>query len=116
MNDKRGQGLSLNVIIIAIIALVVLVVLIAIFTGKMGYFQEGIDKEGQTELISLKLGYGDCHPSKSSESSFSSDFASAELSEEKDLARSRFKSVISRCKSFSENKDVCESESGCTWS
>lgn len=33
---KRGQGLSLNVIIIAAIALLVLVVLSMIFTGKLG--------------------------------------------------------------------------------
>lgn len=33
---KKGQGLSLTVIIVAAIALIVLVVLVAIFTGKMG--------------------------------------------------------------------------------
>jgi len=36
MNNKKAQGISLEVIIIAIIALVVLVLLIAIFTGRMG--------------------------------------------------------------------------------
>ena len=36
--DKRGQGISLNVIIIAALALIVLVILIAIFTGRIGTF------------------------------------------------------------------------------
>ncbi|MBI2142006.1 hypothetical protein HYU15_00775 [Candidatus Woesearchaeota archaeon] len=35
-NDKKGQGLSLNTIIIAIIVLVVLVVIIMVFTGAFG--------------------------------------------------------------------------------
>ncbi len=36
MTTKKGQGLSLNTIIIAIIVLVVLVVLVMIFTGYFG--------------------------------------------------------------------------------
>ncbi len=35
---KKGQGLSLNTIIIAAIVLIVLIVLWAIFTGRMGTF------------------------------------------------------------------------------
>jgi len=44
MKTKRGQGLSLNVIIISAIALIVLVVLVMIFTGRMGVFTGGINK------------------------------------------------------------------------
>ena len=40
--EKKGQELSLTVIIVAVIALVVLVVLIAIFTGKIGTFTKKI--------------------------------------------------------------------------
>lgn len=40
--NKKGQGISLNTIIIAIIALVVLVLLVAIFTGKMGEWVKGV--------------------------------------------------------------------------
>jgi len=40
--NKKGQGISVNVIIIAAIALVVLVVLIAIFTGRFGLFSTGL--------------------------------------------------------------------------
>lgn len=36
MTTKKGQGLSLNTVIIAIIVLVVLVVLVMIFTGYFG--------------------------------------------------------------------------------
>ena len=36
MTTKKGQGLSLNTIIIAIIVLIVLVVLVMIFTGYFG--------------------------------------------------------------------------------
>ena len=39
---KKGQGLSLNVIIIAALVLIVLIVLWAIFTGRMGVFSTGM--------------------------------------------------------------------------
>ena len=48
---KKGQGLSLNVIIIAAIALIVLVVLVAIFTGRMGEWTAGI-KRTETKYCS----------------------------------------------------------------
>lgn len=38
MQNKKSQGLSINLIIIVAIALIVLVVLIAIFTGRWGKF------------------------------------------------------------------------------
>ncbi len=44
---KKGQGLSLNVIIVAAIALIVLIVLWAIFTGRMGTTVGGIEKADQ---------------------------------------------------------------------
>ena len=37
---KKAQGISMNVIIIAAIALIVMIVLIAIFTGRIGKFQQ----------------------------------------------------------------------------
>lgn len=40
---KKGQGLSINAIIIALIALTVLVVLIAIFTGAFGKIIPGFN-------------------------------------------------------------------------
>ena len=41
---KKGQSMSLDVIIIAAIGLVVLVLLVAIFTGKIGGAKQGIDE------------------------------------------------------------------------
>jgi hypothetical protein len=41
--DRKGQGMPLNVIIIAVICLLVLIVIIFIFTGKTGQFKKGVD-------------------------------------------------------------------------
>ena len=42
---KKGQGMSLNTIIIAAIVLIVLVVLWAIFTGRMGLFSNTLNEQ-----------------------------------------------------------------------
>lgn len=47
MKTRKGQGISINVIIIAAIALAVLVVLFAIFTGRLSLFGKGL-REGET--------------------------------------------------------------------
>jgi len=44
--DKKAQGISINVIIIAAIALIILVVLIAVFTGRFGIFAGGVKLTG----------------------------------------------------------------------
>jgi len=41
---KKGQGISITVIIIAAIALVVLVVLIVMFVGRIGIFGERVER------------------------------------------------------------------------
>ena len=41
---KKGQGISLETIIIAIIVLIVLVVLILVFTGRFSLFNKGLDQ------------------------------------------------------------------------
>jgi hypothetical protein len=38
----RGQGISINVIVITAIALIVLVVLIIVFSGRVGLFNKGL--------------------------------------------------------------------------
>jgi len=62
--NKRGQGLSLNTIIIAAIVLVVLVVLWAIFTGRMGGFAGALqDTEGKQDTAESAVSgilSGDC--------------------------------------------------------
>ena len=39
--NKKGQGMSLNVVIIAILALLVLVILSIILVGRTGWFNKG---------------------------------------------------------------------------
>ena len=58
--NKKGQGISINVIIIAAIGLAVLVVLFAIFTGRLGIFTKTL-KDTDTcaqkcSSINMKLG------------------------------------------------------------
>ena len=40
---SKAQGMPINVIIVAAISLIVLVVLVAIFTGRIGGLNKGID-------------------------------------------------------------------------
>ncbi|MEW5897474.1 MAG: hypothetical protein AB1668_07300 [Nanoarchaeota archaeon] len=114
--DKKGQGMSVNVIIVAALALVVLVVLIVIFTRQTTTFGEKVSEETRTELVKLKISYDSCHPGQSLEDTFSANYEKAGLAEDKDLAISDFKGEIERCKGFSQSKQDCEAESGCVWS
>ena len=40
--NKKAQGLSLNMVIMAAIALIILVIIVAIFTGNLGKFGVGV--------------------------------------------------------------------------
>ena len=51
---KKGQGMPLNVVIIAVIVLVVLIVLWVIFTGRASKFSESLTKQ-DAELDQDKL-------------------------------------------------------------
>ena len=44
LGKKKGQGLSMNVVVIAAIALIVLVVIVAMLAGKLGSFSKGTDE------------------------------------------------------------------------
>ena len=114
MLNKKGQSLSLNVIIIAALALIVLVVLIMVFTGRIGLFQTGLDKESQTELITMKILYGQCKPAAAQEGVFTSELAQAESVNDQEAAKSSFKEEITRCKSLNVDKVGCEA-GGCRW-
>lgn len=113
--NKKGQSMSVNVIIVAVLALVVLVVLVAMFISRVGFFEKGVSKESQTELAKMKISYGSCHPGQSLENIFSTSYGAAEIAEDKDFAISNFRSEIERCKGFSQSKEDCEAESGCAW-
>ncbi len=51
---KKGQGISLETIIVAAIVLVVLVVLWAIFTGRLSLFSKGLDDQTKGPVCEKK--------------------------------------------------------------
>ena len=111
--NKKGQGLSLNVIIVAAIALIVLVLLVIIFTGRIDIFNRGVSKTGDAELLKFKtLSYGDCHPTTAKETTFQTSMAAA-TSTAKDTATSVLKQEITRCKTYTSQTN-CQSGS-CAW-
>ena len=115
MISKRGQGLPVNVIIVAALALIVLVVLVVIFTQQSTQFSQKVSEETKTELFKMRIFYGKCRPGKSFENTFMSEYDGATSAEAKDAASSAFRDEIDRCKEFSDAKESCESESGCVW-
>ncbi|HIH10805.1 TPA: hypothetical protein HA241_01305 [Candidatus Woesearchaeota archaeon] len=114
MFSKKGQSLSLNVIIVAALALIVLVVLVVIFTGRIGGFDEGLTKESNVELVKLKISYGDCHPTVTEETKFRTQYSLGQSVEEKDQSIALFQSEIDRCSVFTDS-DSCAGTS-CKWS
>ena len=114
--SKKGQGLPINVIIVAALALIVLVVLVVIFTQQTGQFGQKVSEETKTELFKMRIFYGQCRPGEAFESKFMSEFDAASSQEGKDIARSGFRDEIDRCKEFTDSKESCESGSGCVWS
>tara|TARA_Y100000310_G_scaffold344364_1_gene456780 strand:- start:18050 stop:18418 length:369 start_codon:yes stop_codon:yes gene_type:complete len=121
MVNKKGQGLSLNVIIVAAIALVVLVVLIVIFTGRAGDFDKKVNNEAKQELTAMKTFYGTCHPSGIQESKFILDYSKALIldSEERKLqdqakAKADFQEEIDKCIKAGSFEDTCTA-TDCLW-
>ncbi len=115
MKTKKGD-LSLNVIIVAAIALIVLVVLVVIFTGRISVFSQGVSKEGNAQLVKMQITYGDCRPSTSTQSAFTTAYDAAMSSKSEDgknKAISEFESQITSCKSNTD-KSSCEGSS-CKW-
>ena len=112
--SKRGQGLSLNVIIVAALALIVLVVLVMVFTGRIGLFEKGVGQESKAELIKMKIKYSDCQPTASAEAGFTSAYDQAESLDDQEAAKDDFLSEIDHCRSYTD-KDGCQG-GGCRWS
>jgi hypothetical protein len=114
MMSKKGQGLSLNVIIVAALALIVLVVLIVVFTGRLAIFEREVGAEGDTELVKMRIKYGDCQPTEAEEQRFRDDYLLADTSVGKADAKDVFNTQIRECKSLS-TADSCGSSGQCTW-
>jgi len=118
---KKGQGLSLDVIIIAALALIVLVVLIVIFTGKAGQFKEKVGEEAKSELISMQAQYARCRPTAGKETSFLAEFTQAgtldneqDVRTAKEVAKQTFSGEISRCGNLNDETSCTSAE--CRWS
>lgn len=112
---KKGEGLTLNVIIIAALALIVMVVLIAIFTGRMGETSEGLQKQGNTILNEMRaLEYSSCHPNRVQEAVFLGQYGTADDVVGEQEAINWFKDEISRCASNILKAD-CDAADGCSW-
>jgi cell division protein FtsN len=115
-SSKRGQGLSLNVIIIAALALIVLVVMIAIFLNQATDFEENVSQETRLELIKLRTSeYERCRPSESAEESFALAYGRAESPEDKQSAKDAFRNDHIKVCSLSEDEATCGS-ANCRWS
>ena len=91
-----------------------LVVLVMVFTGRIAIFSEGLGEESQSELIKMKIRYGQCHPSPSAEAGFSANFDQAESSDDQLNIKEDFLDEIDDCKNFN-SEDGCRS-AGCRWS
>ena len=59
MFKKRGQGLSITVIVAAVIALIILVVLIGIFTGRLNIYSSGVNELTTCKNTCMNIGYDD---------------------------------------------------------
>lgn len=122
--SRKGQGISLNAIVIAALALVVLVVLIMVFTGRIGIFQSQIGGEAKAELQAMKALYGDCHPTAGQEGTFTAgygdtlrDSALSETDKEQALAghKQTLMSHVNRCNEFVSQSDCSAASPGCSW-
>jgi hypothetical protein len=114
MMSKKGQGLSLNVIIVAALALIVLVVLVVVFTGRIGIFDRDLGKAADTELVKLSIKYGDCEPSSAEEQRFKDSHSQADSSIGQAEARDLFNVVIRDCKTLN-TIESCGSSGQCIW-
>jgi hypothetical protein len=112
---KKGQGLSLNVIIVAALALIVLVVVAAIFIQQTGIFSDKLNKVGGADLATLQAEYSICHPSPVEEGRFVTALGRAETPEDGQVARDNFRSVIRLCSNL-DSLGVCETNDDCDWS
>jgi len=112
--NRKAQGMSLNVIIIAALALIVLVVLTAIFIGRLGSFEDTVPKEASARYQALSVMFGKCHPGLSAEQQFYTMWD--EGTDQQQLeALEYIEDQIDTCKEGRDSEANCESFSGCSW-
>lgn len=122
--DKKAQGLSLDVIIIAAIVLIVLVVLVAVFLGSpVTTLGDEVSKVAPQDLIRAQTqSTSRCKPSKAgleSELRVVGDVTEAEYQQQYDAAVRRAIDYctrrISSTESILTNKQTCNDDSRCTY-
>ena len=57
MFKKRGQGLSITVIVASVIGLIIIVVVIALLTGKLGGFSKGVESAVSCKNACIAIGH-----------------------------------------------------------
>lgn len=67
MFKKRGQGLSITVIVAAVIGLIIIVVVVMMLTGKLGGFSKGTTSAGSCNTICQALGMDGRHSDMTTE-------------------------------------------------
>lgn len=111
---KKGQGLSMNAIIIALLAMIVLVVLVVLFVTRTTEVDQKTQEVANAELIVMRVLYGTCRPTFSEENSFTSELVAAGSDKNAQAAaRDKFDQRIRTCKVITD-KTVCES-GACAW-
>jgi hypothetical protein len=117
---KKGQGLSLNTIIIAAIVLIVLVVLWAIFTGRMGVFSQGItditkEKTCQ-EAGGEKRSGNDCGTDTILFGKYSNVGAGEICCKVEGTCTGTYgEGGAEQCSDFDGREEACKAQTDCTW-
>ena len=119
MFHKKGQGLSINAIIVALLALIVLVVLVVMFVTRTTDVDIKSQKAADIVLLPLKITYGSCRPTELDESSFKKEYAAGDAvaaagDESVHIeAKTKFEQRIDVCKNIVD-KSACEA-GACKW-
>jgi len=121
--DNKAQSMSLNVIVVAAIALIVLVVLVAIFTGRLGAFQQEIGEVSSTEVFRVQaMSSSSCVPSKIGITSISDRTSGLSEIQAKAQYNEEVQQAIRDCARWvqgtlteDENRLNCNSDANCEW-
>ncbi|MEA3430698.1 MAG: hypothetical protein U9R08_05475 [Nanoarchaeota archaeon] len=121
--NKKAQGISLNVIIIAAIALIVLVVLIAIFTGRLSGFQSELGEISDAEVFRVQaMSTSRCVPSKQGIVDIKGSLVGESELQANQQYNEQIQETITNCGRFvqsvrteDDNRQACNSATRCVW-
>jgi hypothetical protein len=114
MFNRKGQGLSLNVIILAVLAIVILVLLVVLVVNYLGKTQVTIGDMPPSLALMQAKDYKDCHPNSVAEKAYADQYNSAPSDEGKQQADNDFLGKIAECGKYTVQED-CPASS-CAWS